>query len=269
MKYYLTIFSIFKNEALYLDEWIKFHLANGVEHFYLYDDCSQDDPVSILQPYIDKKIVTYIRWTEGEDPNFIWHKNGANFMHRMHFITNYGHETFWCAFIDLDEFLFCPSEDYHLSDKIKEYEDYSAIGVNWHCYGNSFLELYDDRPVIERFTKRAEKNFYKNLHVKVIVKISDVNFCDNPHYFFYKNNKLAVNEEKNFFSGPLTDKVYGNIFRINHYLLKSKEEFLKYKLYKQKGRPEMENYYTHHNSFSNDIEDKILYRYLDKVKNVY
>ena len=37
-KYTICICGIFRNEGKYLDEWIKFHLLIGVEHFYLYNN---------------------------------------------------------------------------------------------------------------------------------------------------------------------------------------------------------------------------------------
>ena len=39
----LAVVSIFKDEAPYLDEWLQFHRAQGVAHFYLYNNGSTDD----------------------------------------------------------------------------------------------------------------------------------------------------------------------------------------------------------------------------------
>ena len=40
MKYKTIICAILKDETPYLEEWIKHHLAIGVEHFVLYDNNS-------------------------------------------------------------------------------------------------------------------------------------------------------------------------------------------------------------------------------------
>lgn len=58
MKYYLSIGAIFKNEANIFQEWIDHHLYHGVEHFYLLNDHSTDEYMKILQPYINKGIVS-------------------------------------------------------------------------------------------------------------------------------------------------------------------------------------------------------------------
>ncbi len=64
MEYYLTISAIMKNEGPYLKEWLEFHLMTGVEHFYLYDNSSDDETVKILDDYIKRGIVSYHLWPD-------------------------------------------------------------------------------------------------------------------------------------------------------------------------------------------------------------
>ena len=63
-KYKVSICAIFKNEGPYLKEWIEFNHIVGVEHFYLYNNNSEDDYVSVLQPYIDSGLVTLCEWPQ-------------------------------------------------------------------------------------------------------------------------------------------------------------------------------------------------------------
>jgi hypothetical protein len=58
----LAICAIFRDEAPYLKEWIDFHFKEGAEHFYLYNNFSVDNPERVLKPYIDAGIVTLINW---------------------------------------------------------------------------------------------------------------------------------------------------------------------------------------------------------------
>ena len=37
-KYDVTLCAIFRNEALFLKEWIDYHRTIGIEHFYLYNN---------------------------------------------------------------------------------------------------------------------------------------------------------------------------------------------------------------------------------------
>ena len=39
----LAIVAIVKDEAHYLKEWLDYHLAAGVDHFFIYDNDSKDD----------------------------------------------------------------------------------------------------------------------------------------------------------------------------------------------------------------------------------
>ena len=62
MMYYLTACLIFRDAASYLEEWLRFHLLVGVEHFYLYDNDSSDDYLSVLRPFCAEGKVTLTRW---------------------------------------------------------------------------------------------------------------------------------------------------------------------------------------------------------------
>ena len=76
--------AVFKNESMYLKEWIDFHLLAGIEHFYLYDNSTTDDPSSVLKKYIEEEKVTYIKW----EVDLISNPLAAPY--RNHFLTNYG-----------------------------------------------------------------------------------------------------------------------------------------------------------------------------------
>jgi hypothetical protein len=62
LRYRLVIGAIFRDEARFLDEWVAFHHARGVEHFYLYDNGSSDDVQSVLAPWLARGVVTLIPW---------------------------------------------------------------------------------------------------------------------------------------------------------------------------------------------------------------
>ena len=49
----LSVGAMFKNESLIIKEWLDHYIYNGVEHFYLVDDNSDDNYLSIIQ-YIFK-----------------------------------------------------------------------------------------------------------------------------------------------------------------------------------------------------------------------
>ncbi len=57
-----AVCAIFKNESVFLKEWLEYHLLIGVEHFYLYNNFSEDNYQDILAPYIEKGQVTLTEW---------------------------------------------------------------------------------------------------------------------------------------------------------------------------------------------------------------
>ena len=104
--YYLSVCAIFKNEGPILKEWIEYHLLVGVDHFFLYNNFSDDNYREILAPYIERGIVDLIDWPvpQGQFPAYedCWQK--------------FRETTRWIALIDLNEFL-CDNRTCHGSTK--------------------------------------------------------------------------------------------------------------------------------------------------------
>jgi hypothetical protein len=49
-----VVCSVFKNESHILEEWINHYLLHGVDHFYLVNDFSTDNFLSIIEKYKEK-----------------------------------------------------------------------------------------------------------------------------------------------------------------------------------------------------------------------
>ena len=73
-KFFLSICTVFKDEAPYLKEWIEYHKLLGVEHFRLYNNDSIDNYQEVLRPYIEKGEVTLIDWPS--NPRFLGVRGG-------------------------------------------------------------------------------------------------------------------------------------------------------------------------------------------------
>lgn len=135
----------------------------------------------------------------------------------------------WCAFIDVDEFMFRPNHK-PIPPLLKRFEKYGALAVRWYLFGSSEKETYEDRFVVERFTKRARA---PDKHVKSIVNMEKVvSSGKNPHAFYFPEGTFAVDEKMN----PLPQEyaIDSNPFppqeiRINHYHTKSRQEYIERK----------------------------------------
>ena len=63
-KVFLSVACIIKNEGPYIREWIDFHIAAGVDRFFIFDNESDDDTYNTLMTYIDSGKVIYISLTK-------------------------------------------------------------------------------------------------------------------------------------------------------------------------------------------------------------
>jgi glycosyltransferase involved in cell wall biosynthesis len=125
--YYLSVLASLKNETMNLKMWIEHYLWQGVEHFYLIDNGSDDDPLSILQEYIDKRIVTYYFLPEK-------HRQVHNYRYVFD-NANLKNETFWLAVCDLDEFFFGVDKNLKINLRTLEYS-YDYIICYWKLFGS-------------------------------------------------------------------------------------------------------------------------------------
>ena len=140
-QYEVSICAIFKNEAPYLKEWIEYHKLIGVQHFYLYNNNSEDEYMRILEPYIQAGTVTLQEFRE----------NQAQLKAYADCITKQKKNTHWLAFIDIDEFI-VPKQWDTLSDFLKGFANRPSVKLNWNVFGTSGLIERDlDSLVIESF----------------------------------------------------------------------------------------------------------------------
>ncbi len=145
-------------------EWIEYHLAIGIEHFYIYSN--DDTPTTlfkVLSPYIfrDDPVVTYRHWPiAGQQPQMYFH-----------FLENFLNQTEWFCFLDIDEFLVFKNLDL-IQDFMAKFEhSYDAVYLNWLLYGNNHLIERDSDSVLFAYTRRAD---FIDHHTKVITRSAAV-----------------------------------------------------------------------------------------------
>jgi len=252
-KNYLSVCAIAKNEGMYFQEWIEWHISKGVEKFYIYDNESTDNTKEILAPYIENGFVEYIYW-KGQKQQLDAYDDCLD-KHRF--------DSFWIAFIDLDEFI-VPIKDNTIPEYLNKLENFTAIEINWLIYGSSNEKVKKEGGVMERFKYHAPFDHIKNRYVKNIV---------NPRRIF----SFTACHDVAHISGQIVD-AYGNpkkrnshfnepshdVIRINHYPVKSYEEFL---MKKSRGSTSTlkDRYVTYFNKYDlNDIKDENEYL---EVKN--
>lgn len=191
-KYYLAVAAIFQDEGPYLKEWIEYHKLMGVEHFFLYNNLSEDDYLSELSDYIQRGEVDLIEWP-------VETSDAASFVKMQCDAYRDALERSnckWLAIIDIDEFL-VPAIENNLIDFLAKYEKDPKIGgvvFPWVFFGTSHIEkIPEGRLLIEMLTLNGgpvqggnARAIWNSGNYKSIVRVKRVSELVSPHYCLYR-----------------------------------------------------------------------------------
>lgn len=271
MKYSLAIAAIMKYEEPYVVEWVKYHLAVGVKHFYIYDNNNVDSGMAeVLKPFIDDGIVDLIPFYGP-----IRQLEAYN-----HAIANYKFDCKYIAMIDADEYI-VPIEDVQVDELIDslitKYYDHplgfaGGLVLRWQVYGTSNHKTRPEGLVLENYL--YVQNGRLDCHLKTIVNPRVVAKFINPHYCRYQPNYSSIDSNGNRIKGPTNSNVPRDIIRLNHYHYKSEEEFIDGRLRKGKAdqvvapdklRREIHSHLQDMKESNKEI-DNIMLRYIDRIK---
>lgn len=211
--HYLALCCIAKDEDFFLKEWLAYHAILGVEHFYIYDNCSTVPIRELLGDFTDASRVT-IRRIQGERMQLPAYDDCLH---------SFGKSCKWIGFIDIDEF-FLPMKDNDLRVLLAEFESYGGLGATWHLFGPSGHLKRPAGPVIRNYTEAFA--LQESFQIKSFVQPARTVQCMNPHYFRYAPGHFCVNEDHY----PVPPRVQcsfspGKRLRVNHYFMKSQQDF--------------------------------------------
>jgi hypothetical protein len=234
-----TVF-LLKENIPFLREWIIYNLNLGFDKIYLYDNTGSvgrngsnkntnkynmnfdklinisDEEINIeLKKIIDEfpNNIIYVKWQPKNEKGEIIY---GPILSVNHYLDNYGNDSDYTAFIDIDEFIFSKN-----NLNLKEY----IINNNKDKY------ILLQKKFIDRFC-------YLNKNVIEIEDSYNLNTSAWGYKTIIKNNKISINEKsenihllkittKNVLYIPMDD------FRFNHYNVNKKQlEYMK-KFYKQ------------------------------------
>ena len=131
----LAAFTTVYNNAHDLNKWIMFHLAQGVQKFYIFDYCSTDGTQELLDPYKEIGIVTYKLFNE-EVMNKLYSMvpkshNKHEFLttlHKYNFLPIIQDEVQWLMCADVKTFLH--SDDQNLQKTLENYDLFGGLSIN-------------------------------------------------------------------------------------------------------------------------------------------
>jgi hypothetical protein len=198
----VALVCVAKNEENYIQEWIKYHLKLGFDDIIIYQN---DWDYVINQPNVITK------QTNGGRIQVSTYNDSIK--------ENIGVYD-WLAFFDCDEFLVLKKHD-NIKLFLHDYYEYDAIGINWVLFGdNNLCGIHNENySVLERFTSRQ---LSVNYHIKTILKPSTIYRMSSPH----NPNLTWVDTSFNINTGPHNKNPVDDVAQLNHYFVKTKEEFI-------------------------------------------
>ena len=229
------ILTIIKDEHLYLDEWIKYHLDIGVFHIFIFEDVGSKSHQAIVEKYSDKvTLAPALSILSEEEKNLVLTNRAKNIpggqktyvKAGLRYIKeNYDYD--WCFVIDNDEFLTF-EKNKNLDTTLKLYKNYDAFIMSWKCYGaNGLVKMpdYSKKGVIDTFTEPIKG------YVPTTSQEHNKKICWNLHTYidsFWNTIHIPSTTcnycNTEFKKDPIT-LCYNNIY-IRHYITKSWEEYI-------------------------------------------
>lgn len=266
-KYNVVICAIFKNEALYLREWLEYNLIIGVEHFYLYNNNSDDDYKRVLKPYIDSGKVTLIEFP----------LEHAQIKAYRDCIMKFKNQAKWIGFLDIDEFV-VPIRDNNIKDFLKDFGNRPSVKLYWKVFGTSGIIHRNTQELVTEDFKIAWPKYDE---VGKCFYNTSFNADDDPkrmktlHHIFWGNwHGITIPPVNCYDSISLRgfDHVKSEKFpiQINHYFTKSYDEYFKLKaqrgdVFYKKNHHGDKVFFYHHELLCTQ-EDNNICKYLIKLK---
>lgn len=263
-RYYLSVCTIFQDEADYLKEWLEYHRVVGVEHFYLYNNNSVDNYIDVLQPYIDQGVVDLFDWPSPETKDWTPYQQKA-YNHCIGYSTG---QTRWLAVIDTDEFV-VPVQNPDLKSFLETFDSLPFVGgihIGWQFYGTSWCKkVPEDKLMIETLVLKAKANYPHHQEYKTICKPHTVDYY-RVHDARYKKGFQDVTPDGG--SGVISIN-HADKIRINHYWTRDEDFFFNVKIPRRwrccraKYSPmEIKKIFSDLNA----VEDKAIFRFIPELR---
>lgn len=265
-QYDLSVVAIFHNESRFMKEWIEYNKLIGVEHFWLYNNESDDDYANVLYPYVQSGLVELIDWpTRGEKKDFAFKTQSPAYMDA---VTRSIGKTKWLAMIDLDEFM-VPKEGDTITKLLnKHFKNEVGVVLYWQMFGtSSYAKLEPNDLMIEKLNMKAPKGHLWHKMYKSIVKPEYVHLIDNPHYAHYKKGEAVNTNKKPTNQSKEKENYTINLMQLNHYWTRDL-----YNIYTQKwarlhqyGNNDLDKY-LEEIEILNSEKDLVISKFIPKLK---
>jgi hypothetical protein len=194
------------DENPYLYEFLRYYKNIGFDNVFLYDNSPSNVLAWITNDFVK---VIHFPGPQQQLPSY------------GHFLSTFGSQYEYAAFFDADEFLVLRTHR-NVHDFLKDHHHTGALGINWAMFGPCGHYRYCPLPVTLRFQERSVQI---DPHIKSIVRIADVRFLNNCH-FFVCDNGGTIDTNGRVINCPFNPEGPEDVAVLHHYVTKSRDEYL-------------------------------------------
>ena len=254
MTYKLSVMAMFKNESWIIREWIEHYLSEGVEHFYLIDNGSNDD--------YENKIIEYMQYiTLVKDSTRLPYGTQSHLYNKI-YLDVVKNETTWIIICDIDEYIYARNGYEKIIDVLNIMSsNIETIWIPWKVFGSNG-NIEHPSSIVSAFTKRSNQPDSFLGHGKSIVRARNlVNFGCCGHYVEVENNSTIHTPNKdNYYLFDFNEDSCSKFnLSLNHYMLMSEEYYTTIKCNRGGGESGLLKKYSLDFFRESDKNNNILY----------
>lgn len=253
--YNAAVLAMFKNESWIIQEWVEHYLNEGIDHFYLIDNGSDDDYLTKIQSYIDSRKITLVK-----DP-FRQKTCTQDVLYNKHFLSTIKKETAWIIVVDMDEYIYARNGFNTISEYLLSVpKDISKIVLRWKLFGSNNVISHPSK-IIPNFTKRQSEEAYikysnPNIlgHSKTIARTSCL-VRILTHDKSMREGKATYSDYKLFKQAEYESAK--QFLHLNHYTLLSLQYYKEIKINRGGGQGAIYDLekFSKQNRLLNEVED--------------
>ncbi|WP_298905577.1 glycosyltransferase family 2 protein [uncultured Aliiroseovarius sp.] len=227
-----------KNEAPYILEWLAYHRSIGIDDFCIFSNDCTDGTNLILNRLDQMGVIRHFDNPQG--PRMDPQRSAYSRANKMPWVRSAD----WVLIVDADEFLNVHVGDGSVDALIENCGAPDAISINWRLMGSSGHAHWDESTLVtERFThgstfERPENGLVWGFKTLFRPEVFDFFGVHRPKFLKHREITSDMARWTNADGRPMggrilekgwrgsKDNVTGKGAQVNHYAIKSREEFL-------------------------------------------
>lgn len=144
-----TIVTVMRNEGPFILEWLAYHRLIGFSDVLVYTNDCEDGSDGMLDCLAEMGLVDHIPNPRSSKKTVQWRAlSRANHHPKVR-------RAEWVYVTDVDEFLCIHPGAGRLDDLFAACPDAAGFAIAWRMFGNNGVIAFEDRPVMEQFTRAA------------------------------------------------------------------------------------------------------------------